>query len=267
MSSGSVIRSITQIGTSEPFELQVARGQIPGHKTIFKFGYNSDVGNTKETIWEQGGLYAYPASATVMTISSSSTDDTSAGTGARTVEIFGLDGGYNEINEIVSLNGQTPVNTIKSYFRINRAIVRSAGSGRANAGTIYAGTGTVTSGVPANIYLTINGDGDNQTLMALWTVPAGYTAFLTKMSLSTGTSTNTKAILNASLVARPYGEVFQIKERFTLTDGAHEQFYTFPLVFTEKTDLEMRAYSSSGAVNFNVSASMEFVYIKNAGSL
>jgi hypothetical protein len=85
--------------------------------------------------------------------------------------------------------------------------------------------------------------------------------------LSTGTSTNTQAILNASLVARPYGEVFQIKERFTLTDGAHEQFYTFPLAFTEKTDLEMRAYSSSGAVNFNVSASMEFVYIKNAGSL
>ena len=64
-------RSITQIGTSEPFELQVARGQITGHKTIFKFGYNSDVGNTKETIWEQGGLYAYPASATVMTVSSS----------------------------------------------------------------------------------------------------------------------------------------------------------------------------------------------------
>jgi hypothetical protein len=29
------IRSITQVGTSEPFELQVARGQIPGHYSIF----------------------------------------------------------------------------------------------------------------------------------------------------------------------------------------------------------------------------------------
>ena len=103
--------------------------------------------------------------------------------------------------------------------------------------------------------------------MALWTVPAGYTAFLTKMALSTGTSTQTPAILNASLVARPYGEVFQIKERFTLTDGAHEQFYTFPLRFTEKTDLEMRAFSSSGSVDFNVSASMEFVYIQNVGPI
>jgi len=36
-------RSITQVGTSEPFELQVARGQITGHKTVFKFGYNAVV--------------------------------------------------------------------------------------------------------------------------------------------------------------------------------------------------------------------------------
>ena len=259
----AIVSSVSRVGTTEPFELQVARGQISYHKTIFKFGYNSVVGATKETIWEQGGLYAYPPSASVMTVSSSDANDTSAGTGARTVEIFGLDTDYNEINEIVTLNGQTAVNTTKSYLRINRGLVRSAGSGGANAGIIYAGTGTVTSGVPANIYLTINGDGDNQTLMALWTVPAGYTAFLTKMALSTGTSTNTPAVLNASLVARPFEEVFQIKERFTLTDGAHEQFYTFPLRFTEKTDLEMRAFSSSGSVNFNVSASMEFVYIKN----
>ncbi len=117
------------------------------------------------------------------------------------------------------------------------------------------------------MYLSINGDGDNQTLMGLWTVPAGYTAFLTKMFLSTGTSTNTQAVLNASLVARPYGEVFQIKERFTLTDGAYEQFYTFPLSFAEKTDLEMRAFSSSGSVDFNVSASMEFIYIQNGSEL
>jgi len=261
------IRSISQVGTSEPFELQVARGQIPGHEIIFKFGYNAAVGITQETIWEQGGLYSYPASATVMTVSSSSANDTAAGTGARTVEVSGLDADYNEINEVVTLNGQTAVNTTKSYLRINRGIVRSAGSDGANAGVIYAGTGTVTSGVPANIYLTINGEGDNQTLMGLWTVPAGYTAFLTKMALSTGTSTQTPAVLNASLVARPYGEVFQIKERFTLTDGAHEQLYTFPLRFTEKTDLETRALSSSASVSFNVSAAMEFIYIKNDSRL
>jgi hypothetical protein len=79
----AVVSSISRVRTSEPFELQVARGQISYHKTIFKFGYNSVVGSTKETIWEQGGLYAYPPSASVMTVSSSDANDTSAGTGAR----------------------------------------------------------------------------------------------------------------------------------------------------------------------------------------
>ena len=259
----AVVSSISRVRTSEPFELQVSRGQISYHNLQFKFGYNAAVGNSKETIWSQGGLYAYPPSASVMTVSSSNTNDTSAGTGARTVEVFGLDADYNEINEVVTLNGQNPVNTTKSYLRINRGIVRSAGSGGQNAGIIYAGTGTVTLGVPANMYLTIDGQGDNQTLMCLWTVPANYTAFLVKMSLSTGTSTNTKAILNASLVVRPYGEVFQTKDRFTLTDGVHDQLYVYPTPFTEKSDIEMRAYSSSGSVDFNVSSSLEFIYIKN----
>ncbi len=49
------IRSITQVGTSEPFELQVARGQIPGHKHVFKFGVNPTVQNVEETVWEGGG--------------------------------------------------------------------------------------------------------------------------------------------------------------------------------------------------------------------
>jgi hypothetical protein len=234
---------------------------------VFKFGFNPDIDDALETVWEQGGLYAYPLAAIQMTLSSSSDDDTgNEGDGARTVEIFGLDADYNEISEVIYLDGQTPVTTVNSYLRANRMIVRSAGDLEENAGVIYLGTGTVTAGVPVVKYATIS-VGDGQTLMALWTVPAGYTAFLTKMSLSTGTSTNTKAILNASLVARPYGEVFQIKERFTITDGAHEQFYTFPLRFTEKTDLEMRTFSSSGSVSFDVSASMEFVYIQNAGPL
>ena len=130
------IRSITQVGTSEPFELQVARGQIPGHYGLFKFGNNTIVGNSLETIWAEGGLYSYLTAATVLKVSSSSTDDTSAGTGARTVELSGLDADYNEISDLVTLNGQTPVNTTKLFLRINRMVVRSAGSGGVNAGVI-----------------------------------------------------------------------------------------------------------------------------------
>ena len=256
--------SISRFGLTEPFNLQVARGQIAYHESIYKFGNNPEVADSVETVWPQGGLYSYLSAATVLKVSSSSTNDTSAGTGARTVELFGLDGDYNEISEVVTLSGQTEVNTTQSYLRINRMIVRSAGSGGANAGIIYAGTGTVTTGVPANIYATINGDGTNQTLMALWTIPAGYTGYLMQYVVSNGTTSNTPAVCTLLLVARPYGEVFQTKDIKSLTTGMHiENSLVIPVEFAEKTDIEVRAISSSASVTFDISSAFEMLYIKN----
>jgi hypothetical protein len=262
-----LVTSISKLGSSEPFELQVAQGQIAYHKHVYKFGQNAVVGNSVETIWQQGGLYSYPPSATTMTVSSSNANDTSAGTGARTVQIVGLDGDYNEISETIILNGQTAVTTTNSFLRVNRGIVLTAGSGGVNAGIIYVGTGTVTSGVPANIYTTINGDGTNQSLQSFWTVPANYEAYIHQTNISTGNSSNTPAVLKTLLVARPQGGVFNTKEIIVLTDGNHLQNYTFPIKLTEKTDIEFRAESSSGSVNFNVSASMNILYIRMGSSL
>lgn len=255
------LSSISRFGTTEEFYLQVARSQIAGHESNFKFGFNPDVDDALETVWAEGGLYSYLSAATILKVSSSSTDDTAAGTGARTVEIFGLDGNYNEISETVTLNGQTAVNTTNSYLRINRGVVRSAGSGGQNAGVIYAGTGTVTSGVPANKYLSI-AIGDNQTLMSLWTVPAGYTAFILHTDVTVATSQSNK-YCTAKLVARPYGEVFQVKDVFVKSQGSTTQFYSIPIRFDEKTDIEWRAIGDSAGADIAISAAMDIIYIKN----
>ena len=255
------VSSISRVGTSEPFELQVSRGQIAYHKTNFKFGFNPDIDNSLETVWAQGGLYSYLAAASVLKVSSSSTNDASAGTGARTVTLSGLDANYDEISEDVTLNGQTAVNTTQEFLRINRMTVNTAGSGGKNAGVIYAGTGTVTSGVPANKYATI-AIGDNQTLMALWTVPRGYTAYLTQVDITVATIQNNK-YCTGSLVARPFGGVFQVKDKFVKSESSHNQNYTFPLKFDEKTDLEVRAIGDSAGADIAISAGLDFVYIQN----
>ena len=253
--------SISRVGTSEPFELQVSRGQIAYHKTLFKFGFNPDVDDSLETIWAEGGLYSYLSAATVLKVSSSSANDTSAGTGARTVELFGLDADYDEINETVILSGQTAVNTTQSFLRVNRMIVRSAGTGGTNAGVIYAGTGTVTSGVPANKYATVSA-GDGQSLMALWTVPRGYTAYVTQTDITVATTQNNK-YATVSFLARPFGEVFQVKDKFAKSESGHNQVYTFPLKFEEKTDLEMRCIGDSAGADISIAAAFDLVYIQN----
>ena len=255
------VSSISRVGTSEPFDLQVARGQVAFHETQFKFGFNPDIDDSLETIWAEGGLYSYLSAASVLKISSSSTDDTSAGTGARTITISGLDANYDEISESVTLNGQTAVNTTQSFLRVFRMIVDTAGSGGQNAGVIYAGTGTVTSGVPANKYGTI-AVGDNQTLMCFWTVPRGYTAFLYQIDISMNTEVANK-FGTVSLVARPNGGVFNVKDKFALSQDIIHQEFRHPIKFEEKTDLEVRAIASSSNANLAVSAALDIVYIQN----
>ena len=261
------VSSITRVGQTEPFELQVARDQIAYHKRNFKFGFNPDIDNSLETIWAQGGLYTYLSTASTLYVSSSSTDDDAAGTGARNITVSGLDANYDEISITVDLDGQNGVE-LGEFIRINRAIINTAGSGGANAGVIYVGTESSPSGgVPTNKYLTI-AIGDNQTLMALWTVPRNYSAYLYQTNV-TGACTTSNKLLTTTIVARPFGGVFQVKDKFgiQIDGGAIVQKYHFPLRFEEKTDIEVRSISDAGSANAEVSAGLDILYIRNGDSL
>ena len=256
------VSSISRVGTSEPFELQVSRGQIAFHEIVHKFGFNSSIDTNLATVWLQGGLYSYLSSASTLYISSSSTADTGAGTGARTVTVSGLDNNFDEKIETVTLNGQTGVELNGStWFRVNRIVVNTAGSGGANAGVLYVGTESApSSGVPTNKYATV-GIGDNQTLMMTYTIPRGYTAFITQKDVSASSSAGKFAIL--SLVSRPFGGVFNVQDRVLSSEGYSAISYPYPLKFTEKTDIEIRAQADSAGGTVTVSAALDILLIQN----
>jgi len=252
--------SITQYERTEAFELQVARGMITGHKSLFKFGNNPDVNGSLETIWSGSTLYVYPSAAIQMSVSSSSVDDAAAGTGARTVSVQGLDADYNEIAETVTLNGQNAVTTTNSFLRVFRAFVITAGSTNTAQGTIYIGTGTVTGGVPATVYAEI-ALGENQTTMAVWTVPANYTLYLYRGTF-TATSNNASHSILGKFMIRPLGGVFRNAADVTVNNGAVPYDFEVPLAIPEKTDIEARAIALEGT-NFYATASFEGIYIRN----
>jgi hypothetical protein len=253
--------SITQSGRYEPFELQVARRQISWHETQFQFGVNLNVGTSFSTIWNgPTATYVYPAAATVMKISSSDVNDASGGTGARTILINGLDANYNETSETVILNGQTAVNTVNSYLRFHYMEVVTAGSGGTAAGTIYAGVGTVTAGVPATVYgqITI---GYNTTTSALWTVPAGYTAYVTSVAW-TSANTTANIIVTGGLFTRVNGGVFTAESTCKILAGnIFDRHFDTAVRVVEKTDIEVRAASSTAGSS--VTGEFHVIYIKN----
>lgn len=267
--TGVVNQSITRVGRYEPFELQVSRGQITFHTQQFRFGYANGIGTTPQTITTcvtAGNAYVPPTSATVMKVSSSSANDTAAGTGVRTILVSGLDANYDTISETVTLNGQTAVNTANSYLRIQYTEILTTGSGKAQAGTIYLGTGTVTSGVPATIYWQSDTTYNNWSF-AGYTVPAGYTAYLTSYGI-TCQSTTANVNVSLALVEREYDTgvaEFQSTARLT-SNGTFERHFDYPYVIEEKNDMELRAWATTGAV-VNVTGEIQLILVKNDGSL
>jgi hypothetical protein len=235
---------------SDQFLMAVAAGLVPGHRLIEKFGHAEQVGTTLSDIWDASGLYGFRTAATIMTLSSSDADDTSAGVGARTVEVFGLDADYREIKETIILNGQTGVSSSKSYLRIILMTVRTAGATGYNEGQVYLGTGTITAGVPAvidaRISFTSDGLGENQTLMAIYTIPAGHTGLLINPHFNNPQAKSAECWLKV----RPFGEVFQTKLReMVYQDHLSVNSDKVIAKVSEKGDIRLSAVTPSSATD------------------
>lgn len=254
----TIISSITRQGTFEPFELQVARGQIQGHRNVTVFGFNPDVDTTQVSVWPLPSLITFPSSAIQMTVSSSSANDTSAGTGARTIVVQGLDADYNEVTETVIMNGQTAVTMTASLLRVNYAYVATAGSANSAAGDIYIGTGTVTSGVPATVHDIIKLDYNNTTTGS-YTIPAGYTAYMSQGLFSTGQATGSTKV-EGRLLTRGTNNIRMTAAITTINNGVANYVFEYPLAIPEKTTVEATAIG--GANNNAVSSMFIFVLIK-----
>ena len=228
--------SITQNGRFEPFELQVSRGQITWHSPLNLFGNTTALGSTAYgPLWEgltsSGGAYAYPASAVIMTLASSSASDT-----AVTIRIFGLGAGYVLQTEDVALNGTTGVLTTKSFLRINKMETLSGNA----VGNVTAVNGAVT-------YAKITaGNGDTQ--MSLYTVPAGYTFYQTYYQADTNTSVTSGAYvkLRTYTVDNAAGGVIHALNQTAFVQQLSIPL-SYPFSFPEKSDIQYQLLGAGGA--------------------
>lgn len=253
------LSSISRIGRTEPFELQVARGQITGHSVVHVFGFNPDVDTNEETVWPIDGLLGHPASPTVMKISSSSTDDDATGTGARTVLIEGVNGTGGFVSETVILDGQTEVNTANSYDAIERMTVLTVGSGGKNAGIIYAGTGTVTAGVPAVPYSAM-GIGENVSLVGHWTCPTGYTGYIVEGKFTVGPTAGNQYVIGR-LKLRGTDDIVRTAAKTTIQSGSVDYIFQYPIRIRPGECVTATAQGSGS--NATVSSYFEIVLIRD----
>lgn len=237
--------SQTQYGKFEDFDLQVARGQIQGHSTLNIYGYQTAVATSFIPVWENATTYTYPVAATQMHLAGSVGDTAS-------IVIQGLDANYNMISETAVLNGATAVTTVKSYLRINSMRV-SVGSSTNPSGVV-----TLKDLTDTTIYAQINA-GVGRTQMAIYTVPAGYTFYLSRIDVNTSLNGNNFATYQNRTISSD--GVVQLTQQAPFAINYHTQ-RVMPRPFLEKTDIQLqcKVNSSTGAI----SVSQEGYLIQNS---
>jgi hypothetical protein len=237
-----------------PFYLAVQQGKVPGYTMINKFGYNPSIGSGSfETIWETGNDYPWQSTAVTVDVVSDNTNDDVAGTGARTLRIQGLDGSYNLAEETVDMDGTTTVTTTQTFLRVFRMSVETAGTSGNNEGTI---TVTYTGG--SDVAATITA-GNGQTLMTLYTIPAGYTGYLLSMNISSGKDQE----MDFKFIQRDNGvanAAFQTKQFLNVRGGQTTVIFNAINVIPQKSDIYVSGKASSTSSS---SASFDLLLVQD----
>ena len=152
--------------------LALSRNLVRNATWIHKFGAVPAMSvNTTGTVWDKNDtVYPWSAWSTASVIN---IDRASASDANKQVTVYGLDANYNQINETITLTNATNNTSVNEFIRVFRAF---CSDGVSNVGNISIQVGTTDVAVITA--------GKAQTLMAIYTVPAGYTGYLLKGTCS-----------------------------------------------------------------------------------
>ncbi len=246
------------ITDSDPaWELNVQRGFVPGHRVTLFVGVAEGVSAVERDVWPLQSYRVWPTSAATLSLVSSSADDAAAGTGARSVAVFGLNADYVEISEVVALNGVTPVSTVTAFLRVQTVTSVSVGSTGSNVGTItisHSGNGQQVMTPTTNL----------ARCMAM-TVPARHTGFIMD-ALVTFTTTQlgeTRGVAIQSHLRSPTGIV--TKATRTFYEVSHQSRFGFIGAMRAGTDLwfSTRMHSQGGSETASVAGLVTVAIVHN----
>jgi hypothetical protein len=250
----------SQIYTSQiPFNNRVALGEVPGWSTVSKFGENPEIttGTDPEDVWDAGGLYTYSDTSDIKQIASSAVAD------SQLVIVYGLDSLWRDTFQIVTLQGQTPQNFGFRFRRVYRMINIDT-TNISGTVTVITASGTYTNGVPdaaTDIRAQIV-NGNNQTLMTQYTIPANTTGLFTGAIIGMTTSGVQAQTAIFQLYVRPFGQVFQLKQTIALVGSGTSaaQLLVFnPLNIPEKSDIVIRISEVSATLGVSASYGITLV--------
>lgn len=222
-------------------------GMIEDAKYVRVFALNGAVVAAQTSICPQGGVYANPASASQLTVVSSSSSDASGGTGIKTVIIEGLDANYAEISETVALNGTTPVTTTASFLRVFSMNAETSGTGLVAAGNITAKIASTTyAQITANFTASYNSN---------YTVPANKKAYI----MHGGATSSAATIMSIQFKATIFNKAPRGLHLIEVYQRPYDYVFPIPMEVEAKTDLDVLATGT--ATSSKVTATYDMIIV------
>lgn len=207
-------------------ELFIARGDVKGASQRNIFGVQADIGTAFKAVWENATEYVYPSAATTLDVQTAATD-------TATIKIIGLDANYEEISEVVVLNGiiATDQTTNTEFFRVND-LITIAGNCTGDVTIIETGGSNVVAKMLA-------GTGRNQA--AIYTVPARCEFYLSRLNgftADTGSSPQSRTAFFRNFVGLSSGVNLRVAE--LAFQQSFDIYRTTPFKYNEKTDIQFQ---------------------------
>ena len=213
------------------FNLAVAQGNVAGVTGLSISGYRVSSGTGFLPAWEDGA-YVYFPSAQVVRVWSASASDTNV-----SVLINGLGANYVQQTETVVLtNGTTGVLSTKLFLRINSISLTRAPN---NVGLLHAGSSDKT--ITLAYIGTTGNNSAGRSQMTVYTVPAGYTFYLTQSNWFIDANQPAKY---RSWTQSPDG-LINIVLNFPILDQ-YNSLKVVPRPYPEKTDIQWQASVTNG---------------------
>lgn len=243
-------QDVLNVRTGNQPELDVARGLVGGQMVVHKFGNNGSVGTSVEDI-TASGVINWLQAATTVRVAAGNADDGPGGGGALKVKVEGLDENWLEVEEEITTAGASASSpTTTTFIRVNRVYVTETGTyGGANTANVVIENSAGTT----DLATIVTGMGQTQTTQ--YTVPAGRTAYLTR--LSAVVSGNQSALVrfkqrsNADDVTTPFSP-FRLVHEFPAFSGTSVLNLKSYISFPEKTDLRAEGATANSTTSVSV---------------
>lgn len=221
--------------------LIIPMGDAPGMSSVNKFGANPDItAGTTEDIWDGSSTYVFPTTATITHIRQA-TDQVGTDGGA-TIELQGLDASWNAVTQTADLDGTDTTTEVVLTTPLIRIFRMKVLANIVLAADVWTGATGMAAGTAKSIILT----GNNQTLMAIYTVPNGKTAYLTQYfadNVPTASKLPDSVEFNLWMADRDNGYEFQLKHSRAIPSQGNGFTQTFNpyMQITQKTDIKISA--------------------------